>query len=96
MYALIIPTNQRNKESERQGPRKNQEIHQNKTKPGAKNHKTQKITKGGEPGGPVLGRLLCTVFVRVWLIACFFIHHWVAVYEKPVCDLIIVRGDWRE
>jgi len=59
MYALIIPTNQRNKESERQGPRKNQEIHQNKTKPGAKNHKTQKITKGGQPGCPVVGRLLC-------------------------------------
>ena len=23
-------------------------------------NKTQKITKGGEPGGPVVGRLLCT------------------------------------
>jgi hypothetical protein len=96
MYALIISTNRRNKEPKKDQEKTKKQIQRNKTKPGAKNHKTQKITKGGEPGGPVLGRLLCTVFVRVWLIACFFIHHWVAVYEKSVCDLIIVRGDWRE
>ena len=40
-------------------------IQRNKTKPGAKNHKTQntKITKGGEPGSPVVRRLLCTVLL---------------------------------
>jgi len=55
-------------------------------------HKTQKITKGGESGGPVVGRLLCTDLVRVWLIACFFIHHWVAVHGSSVCDLVIACG----
>ena len=29
-------------------------------------------TKRGEPGGPVLGKPLCTVLVWAWLIACFF------------------------
>jgi len=57
---------------------------------------SQKITKGGEPGGPVVGRLLCTVFLQVWLIACFFIHHWVAVHGSSVCDLAIASGVWRQ
>ena len=59
MYALIISTNRRNKE-----PKKNKDqektkkqIKRNKTKPGAKIIKHKKITKGGEPGGPVVGRL---------------------------------------
>jgi hypothetical protein len=28
---------------------------------------------GGERGGPVVAKLLCTVLVWFWLIACFFI-----------------------
>jgi len=30
--------------------------------------------KGGEQGGLVMGKPLCTVLVWAWLIACFFIH----------------------
>ena len=37
---------------------------------------------------PLVGRLLGTVLVRVWLIACLFIHHWVAVCGSSVCDLV--------
>jgi len=44
-----------------------------------------KLKKGGEPGGPVVRRLPRTVLVRVWLIACFFIHLWVAVYVESLC-----------
>jgi len=38
--------------------------------------KTQRINKAKRRrvGGPVIGRLLCTVLVWVWLIACYFIH----------------------
>ena len=55
MYALIISTNRRNKEPKKKGPTKiKKQIQGNKTKPGGKNHKTQKkITKGGQPGGCV-------------------------------------------
>jgi len=31
--------------------------------------------------------------MRGWLIAYFFIHHWVTVYGSSVCDLVIVC-DW--
>ena len=61
MYALTISTNPRNKEPKKQGPRKYQETNtmkQNTTRGKKSKHKTQKITKGGEPGAPVLGKLL--------------------------------------
>jgi len=66
MYALIISTDRRKKEPKK-NQEKNEETNETKQKKiGAKNHKTQtqKITKGGDPGGPGLGRLLCTVLVR--------------------------------
>jgi len=43
-------------------------------------------------GGSVVERLLYIVLLQVWLIACFFIQHWVAVCGRSVCDLIIACG----
>jgi len=60
MYALTISTNQETR-NQNQGPRKHQETNtmkQNTTRGKKSKHKTQKITKGGEPGAPVLGKLL--------------------------------------
>ena len=50
MYALIVSTDRRNKEPKK-GPRKNpkKQIQQNKIRSKNRKHKTQKITKGGEP-----------------------------------------------
>jgi len=41
MYALIISTNQRNKEPKKDQEKTKKQIQRNKTKPGAKNHKTR-------------------------------------------------------
>jgi len=54
MYALVISTNRRNKDQEKT----KKQIQQNKTKQNREQkimkYKTQKITKGGEPGSPVV------------------------------------------
>ena len=60
-----------------------------------KTQNTKNSKRGGETVGPVVGRLLCTVLVRVWLIACFVTHLLVAVCGRSVCDLVIVCGGWR-
>jgi len=98
----MISTNRINKEL-KQGPGKgNQETEYKKKKTkdqGAKNakHKKNKNSKrGGEPGGHVVGRLLCTVPMWVWLIACFTTHLLFAVCGRSVCDMVIVCGGWRE
>jgi len=60
----MISTDRRNKEPKEGQEKTKKQIKRDKTKPRAKNHKTQnkKVTKGGQPGYPVVGRLPCMFF----------------------------------
>ena len=56
--------------------------------------KTKTSKKGEKPGGPVMGRLLCTLLVWVWLIAsvscsCVFFIFWFVCIQPEGLDVKI-------
>ena len=68
-------------------PNKLKGIIYNIKKPKNQRTKTKKTRqKGGEPGGPVVGKPLCTVLlVWAWLIACFFIRLYGSYCVEGLC-----------